>query len=70
VGLVRLLAFDQGSPLGVYLNLFWVAFDLVILSVVIEAARYRGSTPPEEAEQPAAGKHVREPAHSDRGGLG
>ncbi|WP_230486912.1 glycosyltransferase family 2 protein [Nocardioides anomalus] len=65
VGLVRLLAFDQGSPLGVYLNLFWVAFDLVILSVVIEAARYRGSAPPVGT---GAGRHVREPVHSDRGG--
>lgn len=45
IGLVRLLAFDQGSALGVYLNLFWVAFDLVILYVVITAARYRGFEP-------------------------
>jgi cellulose synthase (UDP-forming) len=30
------------SVLGVGVNLFWVVFDLVILSVVIQAVRYRG----------------------------
>jgi cellulose synthase (UDP-forming) len=30
------------SVLGVGVNLFWVLFDLVILSVVIMAVRYRG----------------------------
>lgn len=68
VGLVRLLAFDQGSALGVYLNLFWVAFDLVILSVVITAARYRGYEA-STAAAPAAPRHLaRETASTHRGG--
>ncbi len=41
-GVVRLEAFDEGSPLGVYANLFWVCFDLVVLWVVVRAVRYRG----------------------------
>ncbi|WP_439032583.1 glycosyltransferase family 2 protein [Gordonia terrae] len=36
------------SVLGVGVNLFWVLFDLVILSVVITAVRYRG---PDEERQ-------------------
>ena len=70
IGLVRLLAFDQGSPLGVYLNLFWVAFDLVIFSVVIQAVRYRGfePDPPAAVPPPPAPKHLRSPEPSHRGG--
>ena len=30
------------SVLGVGVNLFWVLFDLVILSVAVQALRYRG----------------------------
>lgn len=42
VGIVRLW-FGTISVLGVGVNLFWVMFDLVILSVVITAVRYRGT---------------------------
>jgi cellulose synthase (UDP-forming) len=41
IGVIRLVLGDI-SVLGVGVNLFWVAFDLVILSVVIPAVRYRG----------------------------
>ncbi len=41
IGLVQLY-FGAISVLGVGVNLFWVLFDLVILSVVIKAVRYRG----------------------------
>jgi len=63
IGLVRLLVFDQGSRLGVYLNLFWVAFDLVIFSVVVSAVRYRGFQPADEPPQPPPPGHLEpEPA--------
>lgn len=36
------LYLGASSVLGVGVNLFWVLFDLAILSVVIPAVRYRG----------------------------
>ena len=36
------------SPLGVTVNLFWVVFDLAILSVAVQALRYRGHGRDEE----------------------
>lgn len=33
------------SVLGVGVNLFWVLFDVLILSVVFQAVRYRGHQP-------------------------
>lgn len=59
VGVVRLAA-GQASVLGTSANLVWVLFDLVIFSVLIRAARYRGF----EAEQAAAARH-RAPRPSD-----
>ncbi|MBC2644195.1 MULTISPECIES: glycosyltransferase [unclassified Rhodococcus (in: high G+C Gram-positive bacteria)] len=41
IGVIRLML-GNISMFGVGVNLFWVAFDLVILSVVIPAVRYRG----------------------------
>jgi cellulose synthase (UDP-forming) len=41
-GVVRLEAFGEGSPLGVYANMFWVGFDILVLWVVVRAVRYRG----------------------------
>ncbi|MDV3205957.1 MAG: hypothetical protein LOY04_02260, partial [Rhodococcus ruber] len=41
VGVVRMYL-GASSVLGVGVNLFWVLFDLAILSVVIPAVRYRG----------------------------
>ncbi len=43
IGLVR-LAVGQADPLGVALNVFWVAFSLLLLSAVVKAARYRDTT--------------------------
>ena len=44
IGIVQL---QRGavSVLGVGVNLFWVVFDIVILSVVFQAVRYRGHQP-------------------------
>lgn len=44
VGVVR-LAVGQAEPLATGINLFWVAFDLLIFSVIISAVRYRGFDP-------------------------
>ncbi|WP_347565411.1 glycosyltransferase family 2 protein [Nocardioides sp. IC4_145] len=44
IGLVR-LAVGQGEVLGIGFNLVWVAFDLLIFSVIIRAVRYRGFEP-------------------------
>jgi cellulose synthase (UDP-forming) len=41
IGVLR-LTLGQASVLGVSVNLFWLLFDLVIFSVVIQAVRYRG----------------------------
>jgi cellulose synthase (UDP-forming) len=41
VGIVR-LAVGQAPLLGTGVNLVWIVYDLVILSVVISAARFRG----------------------------
>jgi cellulose synthase (UDP-forming) len=43
IGIVQLWR-GSISALGVGVNLFWVLFDLVVLSVVIQAVRYRGFT--------------------------
>ena len=40
-GVVR-LALGLGEPIGTLVNIAWVIFDLVILSVLVPAARYRG----------------------------
>jgi cellulose synthase (UDP-forming) len=42
IGIVQLYLGRAVSVLGVGINLFWVIFDLVILSVVVQAVRYRG----------------------------
>ncbi|HEY9263214.1 MAG TPA: glycosyltransferase [Mycobacterium sp.] len=41
IGIVQLY-FGAISVLGVGVNLFWVLFDVIILSVVFQAVRYRG----------------------------
>jgi cellulose synthase (UDP-forming) len=41
-GLVRLATGTAPTVQGVLINLIWVLYDLVVLSVVIEAGRYRG----------------------------
>lgn len=47
IGGIR-LGVGQAQPLGTALNVVWVVFDLVILSIIIRAARYRGSESVEE----------------------
>lgn len=42
IGVVQLYFGRAVSLLGVGVNLFWVIFDLVILSVAVHAVRYRG----------------------------
>jgi cellulose synthase (UDP-forming) len=41
IGVTR-LALGVGEPIGTLVNLAWVVFDLVVLSVLIPAARFRG----------------------------
>jgi cellulose synthase (UDP-forming) len=43
-GLARLAA-GLNEPLGTLVNVAWVAFDLVILSVLVKAAKYEGFDP-------------------------
>ena len=45
-GLIR-LALGIGEPIGTIVNVVWVVFDLIILSVLVPAARYRGFSPKE-----------------------
>ncbi|NEM91954.1 glycosyltransferase family 2 protein [Galbitalea soli] len=47
IGFTRLL-FGVGEPVGTFVNLVWVVFDIVILSVLVPAARYRGYRPEHE----------------------
>lgn len=48
LGLVRMFT-GLGAPAGTLVNIGWVVYDLVILSVIIRAAFYSGFTPPKEA---------------------
>lgn len=41
------LGFGYGEPIGTIVNLAWVGFDLIILSVLVRAVRYKGFTPEE-----------------------
>jgi cellulose synthase (UDP-forming) len=49
LGLIRMFT-GQGAPAGTLVNVAWVLFDLLILSVIIRAALYRGFTPTEKVE--------------------
>ncbi|MFF1832333.1 glycosyltransferase family 2 protein [Paenarthrobacter sp. NPDC058040] len=44
VGVARLLT-GLAEPLGTLVNVFWVAFDLVVLSVLVKAVLYKGFVP-------------------------
>ena len=48
IGLVRLWAGEASSVIGTGVNVLWVAYDLLVLSVIFKAARYRA---PETAEE-------------------
>jgi cellulose synthase (UDP-forming) len=41
IGTVRLVL-GIGEPLGTLVNVIWTAYDLLALSVLVKAARYRG----------------------------
>ncbi|WP_240607040.1 glycosyltransferase [Cryobacterium aureum] len=41
------LALGLGEPIGTLVNVAWVVFDLLILSVLVPAVRFQGSTPKE-----------------------
>jgi cellulose synthase (UDP-forming) len=47
IGLVRFFV-GQAPALGTFVNIAWVVYDLVILSVIIQAARYAGPEPADE----------------------
>jgi cellulose synthase (UDP-forming) len=49
VGMTR-LAIGIGEPVGTIVNLAWVAFDLIVLSVLVPAVLYRGYQPEEVSE--------------------
>ncbi|GEP28459.1 hypothetical protein CLE01_30570 [Cryobacterium levicorallinum] len=46
IGVTRLLL-GLGEPIGTFVNLAWVVFDLLILSVLVPAACFQGSNPKE-----------------------
>jgi cellulose synthase (UDP-forming) len=61
VGLVRLAVGAFDSPGGIAVNIVWALYDLVIFSVIIDAALYRGVTPEDElaiAAVPGRGQEV------------
>ena len=60
VGTVRILV-GQANTFGAIFNMVWVAYDLLIFSVIIRAARYRGFTP--AAEPLPEPVHARPSAH-------
>ncbi len=45
VGVTRLLVGAEDSGIGVLVNAVWVSYDLVVLSVIIQAALYRAPEP-------------------------
>ena len=49
VGVIRLILGVAPSTEGTILNVVWVAYDVLVMSVVVEAARYRGYEPQEVA---------------------
>ncbi|WP_251041466.1 glycosyltransferase [Arthrobacter sp. ISL-30] len=51
-GLVRMFT-GIGAPAGTLVNIAWVGYDLVLLSVIVRAALYKGFTP-SEATSPGA----------------
>jgi cellulose synthase (UDP-forming) len=48
VGVLRLHSGAATSGIGVAVNVVWVAYDLLVISVIFQAARYRAPDPEEE----------------------
>ena len=59
IGLVR-VAVGTADGTGTLVNTAWVIYDLVVLSVIIEAARYRGPSP-----APADTSTIRTEGHNE-----
>ena len=55
VGIIR-LATGLAEPLGTLVNVAWVIFDLVVMSILVRAVLYKGYEP---AAAPSAGQHER-----------
>lgn len=51
IGLVR-VAVGTADGTGTLVNTVWVGYDLVVLSVIVQAARYRGYTAPVPSTEP------------------
>lgn len=51
VGIVR-LATGLAEPLGTLVNVAWVIFDLVVMSILVRAVLYKGFEPPAESAEP------------------
>ena len=58
-GLIR-MSTGLGAPAGTLVNIAWVVFDLLILSVIVRAALYKGFNPPEEAGKEGMRRGVRQ----------
>ncbi|MBG6218465.1 cellulose synthase (UDP-forming) [Arthrobacter sp. CAN_A6] len=52
VGLIRLAA-GLNEPVGTLVNMAWVVFDLVVLSVLVKAVKYKGFVPDERSAEHA-----------------
>ena len=48
IGVVRLWTGSATSTIGTFVNVAWVAYDLVVMSVIYQAAAYRAPEPIEE----------------------
>jgi cellulose synthase (UDP-forming) len=48
VGVVRLMLHTQTSTVGTAVNVSWVAYDLLVISIIYRAALYRAPEPTEE----------------------
>lgn len=53
VGLLRLLSGADATYLGTFVNVAWMGYDVVVMSVIIQAALYRPPDPPAPTDQPA-----------------
>jgi cellulose synthase (UDP-forming) len=55
IGLVRLWLGLAPTAQGTWINLVWVVYDLVVLSVIVQAARYSGPGSPTSSDGDPAG---------------
>lgn len=53
IGIVRLCTGAASSEIGTGVNLAWVLYDLVVISVIFQAARYRPSDPEDDPDAEA-----------------